>query len=195
MYNSKISQTVRYVKNTKYSQHPLIRLPIIRTFANSNGFLIPFLLNPFKIHPIIRTFAISNNFFGPIINGCLLYVLLQQYNILILSFTVCFLLLKVPTKVKHRVLDRDATLIKYINLKKKSCFGKQKSCLDGIPFEKTVMRLRFSFNTKSEVEQNQFLLDFFESQKFISKSTTHFIDGEKVCTACWMFSYGVTRSR
>ena len=49
-----------------YSQHPLIRRPIIRTFANSNGFLIPFLLFPFKVHPIIRTFAISNNFFGPV---------------------------------------------------------------------------------------------------------------------------------
>ena len=55
--------------------NPLIRRPIIRTFANSNGFLIPFLLFPFKIHPIIRTFAISNKFFGPVlvrINGCLL---------------------------------------------------------------------------------------------------------------------------
>ena len=60
-----------------YSQHL-----IIRTFANSNGFLIPFLLFPFKIHPIIRTFAISNKFSGPVgvrINGCLLYVLLLTY--------------------------------------------------------------------------------------------------------------------
>ena len=58
-----------------YSQHPLNRRPIIRTFANSNGFLIPFILFPFKIHPIIRTFTISNKFFGPVgvrINGCLL---------------------------------------------------------------------------------------------------------------------------
>ena len=38
-------------------QHPLIRRHIIRTFANSNGFLIPLLLFPLKIHPIIRTFA------------------------------------------------------------------------------------------------------------------------------------------
>ena len=62
-------------KFNKHSQHPLIRRPIIRTFANSNGSLIPFLLFTFKIHPIIRTFAISNKFFGPVgvrINGCLL---------------------------------------------------------------------------------------------------------------------------
>ena len=61
-----------------HSQHPLIRRPIIRTFANSNGCLIPFLLFHFKIHPIIRTFAISNQFFGPVgvrINGWLLYKL------------------------------------------------------------------------------------------------------------------------
>ena len=62
-------------KFNKHSQHPLIRRPIIRTFANSNWSLIPFLLFTFKIHPIIRTFAISNIFFGPVgvrINRCLL---------------------------------------------------------------------------------------------------------------------------
>ena len=70
--------------STIYSQHQLIRCPIIRTFANSNGFLIPFLLFPFKIHPIIRTFAISNKFFGPVgvrINGCLLYGMCESMYI------------------------------------------------------------------------------------------------------------------
>ena len=48
-----VNRTAKKSLKSIYSQHPLTRRPIILTFSNSNGFFIPFLLFPFKIHLII----------------------------------------------------------------------------------------------------------------------------------------------
>lgn len=96
-------------------------------------------------------------------------------------------------------LNIDKIKRQYRKLQTKRCcleYGRivKTSCIKKVSFTATVLRLRKWFWEKKESGQNQFLLDFFESQKQLN-DIRYTVDNTDVCNLVWRFCYGITKTR
>lgn len=75
------------------------------------------------------------------------------------------------------------------------CCGKKKvTCFKKITQE-AIEKLRKKFYSTSEVQQNQYMLDYMIQHSKSDKSILYTISGEEVCERCWRFVYGVRYNR
>jgi len=63
-----------------------------------------------------------------------------------------------------------------------------------LSFEDDVMAVRTAFVTKSESEQNEYILDFLNSQRLLTKIVYN-VKHRTTCSQCWYFCTGVSSSR
>lgn len=102
-------------------------------------------------------------------------------------------LIRKETKTNLQIMQK-----KYTELLQKGCCKKEKEkercCIANISFAGTIYRLRKWFWNKKEEEQNQFILDFLECQKYL-KYVSYSIDNETVCLEAWRFCYAIGKTR